>query len=362
VTGPRIGPRPFYFLMVMTVLPTTTDTVTAALLAHAGKDAVVSLLLGGAGAAGPLLLVAWALPRLPERLPTRGAFRLVLQVGVALLALTCLGLSVLVWGELILPVQVLLLPDTPRLVLCLPALFVVWYMAAGGLPALGQLASILAPLFFVSVALFVLLSLRFLRWSYALPLLPTHLGPVAGAAVFAYAFLVEGVLALYLGLFLKDRRAARAALFAALATDVAVLALAVLLPLLLFGPWYASRLLHPFTSATRAIHYGYMVERLDLVRRLVFVATIVLKLAILGFLTAHAGRTLVGRRVPQEVLAFAVLAFGAALALYLFRGVPDVLGAITGAWLRLGAPLLTALALAAALAGVWGGVRRAVGA
>jgi hypothetical protein len=349
VKAASITPRQYAFLMLILILPTAAEGVPSYLLPHVGKDAFWALLLAGAGALVPTSLVAASLPYLPRRLPGRGFSRRLVWAYLLVLE-TVLVLSLTgIWGELFVPVRELLLHDTPLLAVVLPSFLVAWYIAAAGLLPQTEMSEVLGPVLALSVVVFALLALRFLDWNYALPLGPVSGGTLASAGAYAYTFLAEVAYGAYLGRYVEDRRAAARALFQVQLAVVVLLFLTTGVPLLFYGPWLGARLSYPFSAAARSIHYGFIVEHLDLVRRLLGIATVVLKCAATGWLAADPVHQLSRGRIPMAPLTGVVLGATGAVALWLFHGHVDLRAYLAGTWSLIAAPSFTALALGAFL-------------
>lgn len=341
------NPQVFYLLLVDT-FPTEVFLLPGPLIDEAGKDAVWCILLGTAGACLTALVTSRVLSRLDP-----GPFdRAVLRRGGAWgrLILVAFALAVLlpldnIWGGYGQFVRAAILVHTPVWAVVLPALLVVVYAVPLDLGGVGRLAQLAVPWGILLIVVLFLLAAPWYAMDNLMPLLPT--ANVAWGSYQVFSFLSEVVFALYLAS-LSSRRAeaARALVGAPLVNGLLVLLLTAM-PILLFGPTPAAMMNAPGMSAIRAIHYGFVVERLDTFVQPVWVIFVILKLLLWTMLGARLLAAALGIRWWAQIGRVAtVVAAVLSLELYHLVAVERSVGTL---WYRLGAPLLLVVLVACAI-------------
>jgi hypothetical protein len=230
-------------------------------------------------------------------------------------------------------------------VVVLPALLVVVYAVPLDLGGVGRLAQLAVPWGILLIVVLFLLAAPWYAMDNLMPLLPT--ANVAWGSYQVFSFLSEVVFALYLAS-LSSRRAeaARALVGAPLVNGLLVLLLTAM-PILLYGPTPAAMMNAPGMSAIRAIHYGFVVERLDTFVQPVWVIFVILKLLLWTMLGARLLAAALGIRWWAQIGRVAtVVAAVLSLELYHLVAVERSVGTL---WYRLGAPLLLVVLVACAI-------------
>ncbi|MBX6377225.1 MAG: GerAB/ArcD/ProY family transporter [Clostridia bacterium] len=279
-----------------------------------GRDAWLAALAGGAGTA--LFVVLWTelAQRCPEG-PVEGVRARVGELPSAIVGLLYawffLRLATLVLRETT-AVFGVMMPETPSIVftglMASAAAYAVWH----GIEAIARATLILlAPLVLVLVAIIGLVPPGNLHLDRLLPVLERGVGPVLVGALQHAGWFGEMVICLWLLPMSRDRRAARAVLWAsagALAVSAAAL---TALATATLGPYELAREFVPTLTLVRLINLAGFVQRLDAVLISAWALGTLVKLSVLFHLTAAALAT--GLALPRQRL-LAVLTGATAVA------------------------------------------------
>ncbi len=348
---PVITSRQLLYLLIGTTMPTESLLLPAPVIQTFGKDALWAILGGASLAIVPLLITLFILRRqqwqtLSEMLQRLGVFSHVIPLLFAIPAM--LGL-INIWASFAQLLRVDLLPRTPAWVTTASAAAAVIYGSVGGPEVVGRIAQALVPLFIYEVVMLFLLALPWLEPIHLMPLLPEH-GFVLTLGIYqTFTFLAEVAFATYFGSLVRDRQGIPRALWTALSVNTSMLLLTTGMPLLMFGASHARILAVPPLTAVRAIHYGFLVERLDAFMAAPWAVFVSLKLMIWTVFASSLLSDTFGVRVYRW------LVWGTTAAISLFSLRLGSLGAVQTnvreVWYASGAPLmLAALIIIAALA------------
>lgn len=336
----RLNLRQLYFLLVAVTVPTEMDLMPSMLLRVSHRDAPFSVMGASLLAIVPLLLAISFIRRSP--LPfidllvrAYGRFgRVLLGVFAAVLLLG----MVIIFAEALIPVRMVMLPHTPGLVLTVLGIFLIWYVADGGPFAAAQVASVVMVLLLCVVVFVLPLTAKYMEWGFILPPWPLQMDRVLMSVWAPFGFMVQVSIVVVAASWAHSQAAAVKAAVWALVTDAVLILVAVTVPLLVFGPEYAANLALPFTSSVRVIHYGFILERLDVFATIIWIIGIGIKDAIWAIVAAVLLAGAWGRR-PSSLLT-AVLVIGTGLlSLWLLPGLPNVLDSIRYWWTETAVPI-----------------------
>lgn len=300
-----VTPRQLVYLVLIIVFPTEILLLPPALIDQYGKDALWCIAIGGGAALVLALLVARAMRRLVD---TTLEDVVIMRWGVAgriVLLLFACTLLVPTYNIMASYVQVAgeeLLPQTPLYVLALTSALVAAYIVAGGIETMARLASILVPIGFLLIALLFVMAGPWFNTLYLRPLLPTTpLVRLLGGSYHVFAFMAEIAFAFAI----RPTRSTRlgGALVLAAALNFLLLVMMTAMPLMMFGPETAATMTSPALSAIRSIHYGFIVERMDILIAPVWVGFSLLKLTLWSILGTRLACAALGLEGIQRLMA-----------------------------------------------------------
>lgn len=335
------------YLLVINTFPTEVFLLPGPLIGEVGKDALWCVALGTVAALAPALATRKVFDLLAGE-PFDHA--LVRRAGLAgraiLLALATAVLAPLVniWGGYGQLVGVAMLVHTPAWAVVLAALAVVVYAVPLDLGTLGRLAQVTVPLGVVLVLGLFLLGAPWFDAGNLLPALPRT--SIVWGTYQVFTCLAEVAFGLYLGGLSTDRAGVRRALVQAPFLNGLLLILLTAMPLLIFGARPSALMNAPGISAIRAIHYGFVIERLDTLVQPVWVLFVILKILVWTVLGARLLAAALGVRAWAPIGRAATLA-AALLSLRLYH-ITAVEQNVQTVWYGLLAPVML-LALAASL-------------
>lgn len=346
----RISDRQLMYLLVTLTFPTELILLPGPLIQHYGKDAVWAVLAGALYSVIPLLLSLYAVGRLrttavQEYLRGRGLW--VMRALFLLPALSLLVPTVNIWGEYVQLLRTDLLAHTPAWALLLPALALVLYAMPGGVETIGRLSELLVPFgIFLSLGLFVL-GLPWYDLQRLLPVAPETPGALTLGGYEVATFLSEIVFGIYLALLVENPKSITRAFLIGGGINVVLMLLYVSLALLMFGAEHAAVLTIPPVSAIRAIHYGFIVERVDVLLQPAWVVFTTLKLILWTQLGSCLAAEAMG--LKSGVLIGQITAVIAGFASLRLKSLPDVEQSVLVLWYGAAAPIYLFVAVVAVI-------------
>jgi len=283
-SSPTLTARQLLYLLMVNTFPSEVFLVPGPIIREAGKDALWGIVLAMAAA----VLVALGVATVAQRVQRFGLMRfLVAHWGIAGRALL-LAIGIALWlptmnmwaGDAEVA-ELLLLPLTPVIVITAALGVGVLYGLSVGLRAVARLTQILLPIGLLVVVGLVIAASPWFNLSNALPLRPeTSLGPIVHAAYQVFAFLGEIVFAFVLIGGVRTPFHVGWLVVAAVLGNGVMLFLGTMTALLMYGPQAAGTLSVPFLGAVHTIHYGFLVERVDILVGPVWVGLTMLKLIV----------------------------------------------------------------------------------
>lgn len=346
----RLRAQELYFLLVAITVPTEVDVLPGLMTSQGFRDVPWAALAGGLAALAPLLLGILIVRRVPDGLLglwRARAPRAAPWVLCAFAAILMVG-TVIIRGEEVLPTRAFLLPNTPFIVLYLLTALVGLYAAADGFQTLAVIAEVVVIVSLGSLLLLVVLGAKFMLWSYLLPLRPLDPGRVLATSLAPFSFLVEvSVVAVLASLADRPDSAVRAAWLAFL-TDLGVVVITAITPILILGPHDAAKRALPFTSSVQVIHYSFVIERLDILSQLIWETSSCVKSAIWSLTAASLLVGTTRGRPPLGLLSLVVGGTSLA-ALMTLDSIPSVIEALRLWWAALAVPGWLAILVASAL-------------
>ncbi len=299
-----VTPRELFYILLIAVFPTEILFLPSTLIDHFGKDALWCEALGGALGLAFAWGVAWTKSRLRDTTVEDyliGRFGFLGRVALFAFAVVLLVPTCNIMAAYVQVTGAEILPHTPLYVLTLSSALVAVYMVVGGLELVGRLGLFVVP---ISLFLMVLLFLMAFPWYnllYIQPALPVHGLSLVHGVYRAFAFLAETAFALLIPTKASTRLVGPVLLSAGVNWTVLVLMTAM--PLLMFGPDVAPMLTSPVLSAIRTIHYGVIIERMDVVIAPLWVALSLLKFTLWVVMGTRLVCAAFGLWAVQRILA-----------------------------------------------------------
>lgn len=349
---PIITSRQLLVLLIGATLPTESLLQPGPLIVAFGKDALWVILGGGLLATLPLLATLLILRRQQRRTlaETLGRHGIVGRLVPILFATgTMLGL-INIWASFAQLLRADLLPSTPAWVTTGSGAAAVLYGAIGGPEVVGRVAQVLVPFFVAETGMMFVVAAPWFEPVHLLPLLPEHGLSLTSGIYQVFTFLAEISFATYFGSLVRDSHRISRVLWTALVINTLLLLLMTALPLLMFGVDHAKLLAVPPLSAVRAIHYGFLVERLDAFVAGPWATFIAIKLIIWTVFASSLLADVFGRRA--FFWSVWLITAGASTFSLGLGSLTAVQTNLPEAWYDTGAPLiLTALVVAALAVG-----------
>lgn len=338
----QVSTLQFILVLMVLVFPTEMFTLPAPLALKAGLNAPWAVLVAGLEALLPFVVGLWA-SQGRSAVSLYASLRLVSPPTALLLALVFVGcvwaLNVLVMAEYAEIVHGFLLPRTP---LAIPVFFgitLVAFMTQSTLEPIARMTEIVSVIGLPILALVFLLAMPYMDVHWVEPIWPQQPGLMLKTSILPASYLGEVVLVAVLGSHVAPgTRLLRAGIIATVFNTV-ILLVSLYLPLLLFGPVHTSVLSSPMLAAVRAIHYGYVLERLDTVVLPIWIVLICLKMAIIAFTGAEALVNAAGHRKTKWLPSALVGSAGIA-SLYEFQSLPSTIHVIGVMWSQWVFPIL----------------------
>ncbi len=342
-----ITSRQLLYILLVATFPTEGILLPGPIIRQFGKDAIWAVLLGAIYAVGPLLL-SLSIVRHTKGTSLidvmHGRVRLFGRGLLLLFGLALLGPSVTIWGGYVQLLHVDLLVSTPAWAILLAALAIVIYGITGGLEVVSRVSELFVPPALVAVFLMWIAAIPWYHVGHLLPLLPQQLNVLMVGAYQPFTFLAEIAFGSYLGTFVKDPDGVIRALSLALALNALVLMFQVMMPLLMFTGPHARILALPPVIAVRAIHFGFLIDRLDTLVLPAWVLLVSLKLMV----WALAGGNMIADALGIQHWRIVGQAGVSATALWSLRlhSLGDVEKALWYVWFATALPLILALLVA----------------
>ena len=337
------------YLLVVNTFPTEVFLLPGPLIDEAGKDALWCVALGTVAALAPALATRKVLDLLAGEPFDRALVRRAGLAGRAILlalAIAVLAPLVNIWGGYGQFVGVAILVHTPAWAIVFTGLVVVIYAVPLDLGALGRLAQLTVPLGVVLVLGLFLLGAPWFDAANLLPALPRT--SIVWGSYQVFTCLAEVVFGLYLGGLSTDRAGVRRALVQAPFLNGLLLMLLTAMPLLIFGAMPSALMNAPGILAIRAIHYGFVIERLDTLVQPVWVVFVILKILVWTVLGARLLAAALGVRA-WALIGRAATATAALLSLRLYH-ITAVEGDAEKVWHGLLAPVMLLVLVASLIA------------
>lgn len=182
--------------------------------------------------------------------------------------------------------HIVLFRQTPIYVIVIVLLFLMIYINyRGNLSALGRFSEIACPLLLVVIALTFIFNLNNLQPKLIRPIYAdTGITTIFKGSLVYASFLGETYFIFMLMPFLVSKRQASKDLLLVVLTTTITVTLAVLLVIMLFGPYYPSNFLYPYFFAVRFISLLDFIENMDIWVILVWLFAVFLKLSLYMFI------------------------------------------------------------------------------
>lgn len=351
VGQPRISERQLLYLLSSITFPTELFLLPGPLIQHYGKDALWAILLGAAAALVPLALTLYVVRELRRSSLEhflRGHPGWIVRGLMFLLAVAVLLPGVIIWGGYAQLIRMDLLPRTPPWTLVGATLLVVLYALPGRVTMLGRLAEFLVPFGLVlGVGLWVL-GLPWYNLQQVLPLWPQAPHALTYGAYEVLSFLGEVAFGAYLSLSVDRFESLPRTFLLALLFNAVLLLLFTSMAILMFGPEHSAVHVVPPVAALRAVHYGFLVERVDILIQPIWVMFVTLKILIWTCLGASLVARVLGLRSEVRIAQGAAVV--AAVSSLHFGSLVDVENSLWTLWYPLSAPIYLFVIIAGAAA------------
>jgi len=353
----RITSRQLLYLIVLTIVPVQELGAGGPLLREYGKDALWSLVAGATAATVPLLISVHIVRRLAP-LDLGATLRSRGLAGRLLLAFFGLALAVPlfnIWSAYVQTLTVEILPHTPGWAIAALGAAAVLYGARGGIEVVARAGELFAPIAIAAMGVLAAMTIPWLHVSYILPIWPQTAAALTTGGYHAFTFFSEVGFAAYLGTLVRDPSTVPRALWWALSLSFAELLMAIGMPLLMFTPEHVALLTVPLLSAVRAIHYGFLIERIDTAVVAAYSVLVALKLTLWTVLSSRLLADATSQRAYRSLTVVATAA-AAGSSLVLVHNLAQVQANLQTLWFNgfapvyLGALLLIAILLRASRA------------
>jgi spore germination protein KB len=291
------------FLMIMATVILFVPGITAE---KAKQSAWMAPLL----ASGVGFISLWVVWKLGQRFPGKTLpqyseilvgkiFGKILAGGYVLFFLT---VNVLVIREFSEFLTVTLLPETPGIVLTTAIVLVGVYSAAKGIEVIARMVQIILPLFIFTLLFMLVLAAPGMELGKLLPLMEGGVLPIVRASVAPASWYGEiVVLVMLLPMVNKPKEVKRKGVLALLAAAV-FLTLDTVVTLAVFGPNLTGNVVFPFWFLVRYIEFGNYLQRVESLIVVLWVAGIVLKVALFSYLVCFTTAQVLGLKKYKPVL------------------------------------------------------------
>ncbi len=318
----RINSIQLLLLLVMAELATSLFTVPSRAIMAAGPDSWISLLVV-TGLYG--LLVAWVTLTLSQRFPTRVfteylpdiVGRVPGKILTAIFAILLMHISGGILSQGSAFVHIAFLRETPSLLLDMVFMGAAFYGAYLGIEVIARHTVLLFAFFTVSVLVVVLLVLPDVNIDNFLPVLENGYMPVILGAKDASAWRGEVFLILMFYPYLNLKQEASKAAYGTIIIAVVFSTLITMTVIGVFGSEVASTQLYTVFKLARYISIAQFIERIDILIVIIWIAGVILKLAIFQHAAGIAAATTLGvKNYRWPLLGSAIISTAMALIFF----------------------------------------------
>lgn len=295
----RISSVQLLFLLLIADLATSFLYVPAITAKAAGPDAWISLILVVTVFALAVAAVCTSLAkRFPFQVFTEYLPEVIGRIPGKLLGVCYIGFFVHITSVMVVEgaqfVKTNFLTETPLLVLELVLAGVAVYGVYQGIEAIARHNEIVFPIFVLSISILILLVIKDINMNNYLPVMENGFVPVFKGAMTPGTWRGEVFIILMLFPYLNQKEEAfKATVGMAFLAGIIVTAV-VATAIGVFGDLYTARLTYPGNTLARYISVAGILERMELVIVIIWVAGVIVKLAIFYHTCSMAAATTLG--------------------------------------------------------------------
>ena len=268
------------------------------LAALAGPDGAITAFLGGFYSLLVVLVAVMLGKRYPAQVFTEYLPGILGRIPGKLLAtvytVMLIGLVVVTLSEGSSFVHILLLSLTPTAVLDTVLVIGAVYGAYLGIECIARQNGLTASVWMLSILLLCALAARDLKFGNLEPVLGNGLQPILRAGVFHCSFWGDAFILLLLFPYLNQKQEALKTGLLYLIIVMIFAGLATAVNEGIFGDLVTAHLVFPFETMVKYISVGGFIERMELIFMLVFIAAIILKLAVFYHAASIAASSTLG--------------------------------------------------------------------
>ena len=195
-----------------------------------------------------------------------------------------------------------LLPGTPAKVLIFSIVLLGVYLALKGIEVIARMVQFILPLFIMSFALVMVLTIGDLEFGNLLPLMEGGLLPIVKSSMTSASLFGEiGLLTLIFPMVNKPQEIGRKAVISIIAAAV-FLSTNILVNVLVFGPEVAGTYAIPFWSLAKFAQIGRYIQRSESLITILWVTGIIIKVTLLLYLSSLPTAQLFGLKSNKPAL------------------------------------------------------------
>lgn len=305
VTGLQV----FWMITIMDLGMTLIMTLTPTLQA-AKQDVWISMLVAGSIA----LLIAFLVTNVAKLYPDQTLIQFSQTILGKWLGSIVVVIYFVQWYT-ILPIvlrqfndviQVMILPETPKVaIMLIMILLIVYATYSGGIAGIGRLSEILGPIIILMVIVVLAASLNNVDMKHLLPVFADSgmKGIIKGANAPA-SYLGHGVEYLMLAAFLHQPRKGAPYAYWAVGTASFVALISMVMATVTIGINLSPRLWYPFFEMSRKISLFGFIENFDALTVVIWVASVFIKLVIYLFITSYGTAQFLGIKNWKNLVWF----------------------------------------------------------
>ncbi len=295
----RISSVQLLFLLAIAELATAFLYVPAITSKVAGPDGWLSLLIPATIYASAVAAACVALgKRFPEQVFSEYLPEVIGLIPGKLLAVLYTGVLVHISSVMVIEgaqfIQSNFLTETPVLVLQLVLVGVAVYGSYLGIEVIARHNELVFPIFILSLSILIILIAKEIKMQNFLPVLENGIGPVLKGAMVPGVWRGEVFIILWLYPYLNRKEEAYQAAFGMVLIATLLVTIVVAVTVGVFGDLYTSRLVYPVNTLARYISVASILERLELFIVIMWVAGVIVKLAVFFHTASIAAASTLG--------------------------------------------------------------------
>lgn len=309
----RISSVQLLFLLLIAELATAFLYVPAITSKAAGPDGWLSLLIPATIYASTVAATCVALSkRFPNQVFSEYLPEVIGQIPGKLLAAIYTGILIHITSVMVIEgaqfIQSNFLTETPVLVLQLVLVGVAVYGSYLGIEVIARHNELVFPIFILSLSSLIALVAKDIKLQNFLPVLENGVVPVLKGAMVPGVWRGEVFIMLWLYPYLNRKEEAYQSAFGMVFMATFVVTIVVSVTVGVFGDLYTSRLVYPVNVLARYISVAGILERLELFIVIIWVAGVIVKLAVFFHTAGIAATSTLGLKNYRVMLLPVALA------------------------------------------------------